>query len=181
MGWECLGRTCYLDSEYLVVVSPTCMGTRQSTCVSMRGLLFSYLECRDVCVFRDVCRYGQQLPRVCKDTKRTPRGDGGGMRKRSVHTHTLEYILWSTCPEVSTPERLLRGIYPRVYTPRYLLQSIYSKVSTLECLLVTVVQIGATERAIERIQVEVSCECRLSHGYDIISLGHSGMVYNTYL
>jgi hypothetical protein len=36
-----------------------------------------------------------------------------------------------------------------------------------------VVQIGATERAIERIGVEVSCEYRLSHGYDIISLGHS--------
>jgi hypothetical protein len=46
---------------------------------------------------------------------------------------------------------------------------------------VTVARIGATERAIERIKVEVSCEYRLSHGYDIISLGHSGMVYDTYL
>jgi hypothetical protein len=48
-------------------------------------------------------------------------------------------------------------------------------------LLVTVTQIGAMERTIERTQVEVSCECRLSHGYDIISLGHSEMVYDTYL
>jgi hypothetical protein len=46
---------------------------------------------------------------------------------------------------------------------------------------VTEARIGTTERAIERKQVEVSCECRLSHGYDIISLGHSGMVYDTYL
>jgi hypothetical protein len=38
---------------------------------------------------------------------------------------------------------------------------------------VTVVQIGATERAIEWATVEVSCEYRLSHGYDIISLGQS--------
>jgi hypothetical protein len=40
-------------------------------------------------------------------------------------------------------------------------------------LSVTVARIGATERAIEWIRVEVSCEYRLSHGYDIISLGHS--------
>jgi hypothetical protein len=52
---------------------------------------------------------------------------------------------------------------------------------SLTTSIVTVARIGATERAIERIQVEVSCECRLSHGYDIISLGHSGMVYDTYL
>jgi hypothetical protein len=39
--------------------------------------------------------------------------------------------------------------------------------------LVTVVQIGAMERAIEWATVEVSCEYRLSHGYDIISLGRS--------
>jgi hypothetical protein len=38
---------------------------------------------------------------------------------------------------------------------------------------VTVAQIGATERAIEWATVEVSCEYRLSHGYDIISLGQS--------
>jgi hypothetical protein len=38
---------------------------------------------------------------------------------------------------------------------------------------IMVAQIGATERAIERLQVEVSCEYGLSHGYDIISLGHS--------
>jgi hypothetical protein len=30
-----------LDSEYCVVVSPTCVGTLRSTCVSLRGLLFS--------------------------------------------------------------------------------------------------------------------------------------------
>jgi hypothetical protein len=47
--------------------------------------------------------------------------------------------------------------------------------------IVTVARIGATERAIERIQVEVSCECRLSHGYDIISLGHSGTFYDMYV
>jgi hypothetical protein len=41
------------------------------------------------------------------------------------------------------------------------------------CVGVTVARIGATERAIERIGVEVSCEYGLSHGYDIISLGHS--------
>jgi hypothetical protein len=41
---------------------------------------------------------------------------------------------------------------------------------------VTVARIGATERAIERKQVEVSCEYRLSHGYDIISLGNSGTI-----
>jgi hypothetical protein len=41
------------------------------------------------------------------------------------------------------------------------------------CEDVTVARIGATERAIKRIRVEVSCEYRLSHGYDIISLGHS--------
>jgi hypothetical protein len=40
-------------------------------------------------------------------------------------------------------------------------------------LIVTVAQIGATERAIEWATVEVSCEYRLSHGYDIISLGRS--------
>jgi hypothetical protein len=38
---------------------------------------------------------------------------------------------------------------------------------------VTVARIGATERAIEWLQVEVSCEYGLSHGYDIISLGQS--------
>jgi hypothetical protein len=52
---------------------------------------------------------------------------------------------------------------------------------SFECLIVTEARIGATERAIERRQVEVSCECRLSHGYDIISLGHSGTFYDTYL
>jgi hypothetical protein len=43
----------------------------------------------------------------------------------------------------------------------------------LVSLSVTVAQIGATERAIEWATVEVSCEYRLSHGYDIISLGQS--------
>jgi hypothetical protein len=48
----------------------------------VEGPPLQYLEYRDVCVFRVVCRYGQQLLRVRKDTKQTPRGDGGGMRKR---------------------------------------------------------------------------------------------------
>jgi hypothetical protein len=38
---------------------------------------------------------------------------------------------------------------------------------------VTVARIGATERAIKWATVEVSCEYRLSHDYDIISLGQS--------
>jgi hypothetical protein len=48
----------------------------------VEGPPLQYLERRDVCVFRVICRYGQQLLRVCEDTKQTPRGDGGGMRKR---------------------------------------------------------------------------------------------------
>jgi hypothetical protein len=50
MGRECLGRTRCLDSGYLVVVSPTCVGTLRSTCVSLRGLLFSSYSV-ETCVY----------------------------------------------------------------------------------------------------------------------------------
>jgi hypothetical protein len=90
MGWECLGRTKYLDSGYPGVVSPTCVGTLRKTCVTMRGLLFSLNI--ETCVYsRAYVGYGQQLLRVCKDTKQTPRGDGGGMCEREVFVY---FCVW---------------------------------------------------------------------------------------